>query len=228
MKRFLVIISCVMVSLFMPGASLYGETTVPDAVTSGPDPGPLPSTVQPDKALERMTDILDVKAPESIGFDHRIIYGILAVIGIILLIVLIFFLVDLFLKKRKKGTDPQEHPRPPDLDAYQCLEQLEKDGISDSREFYFRLTAILKTYIGGRFGIDAPEMTTEELFPRINDISMEKKLAADLKDLLKRSDPVKFAGVPEERERMLGDFRFAHSFVKQTSPEDPEQDHAVT
>lgn len=215
---------CTLLGLIIFNGFVFADTTAQPPVTPGNTGGAMTAAPSGSQVPDAMTDILDIKPPEAIGFDHRIMYWILGVIGVLLLIVLIFFLVDHFLKKRKKKEQQKEAPLPPDVLALRDLEQLEKDGFSDARDFYFRLTAILKMYLDGRFSINAPEMTTEELLPRINDIPVEKKLAGELKELLKRSDPVKFAGMSQEKDKLMVDFSFAHSFIKQTPPVDPQGD----
>lgn len=172
--------------------------------------------------LEAMTDIIDIKANEAIGFDYRMVYIILAVIGSLALVALIIYLIDRFIKKRRKKDLPDHIPVPAWDRARQDLEDLEKTGCDDARIFYFTLTAIVKAYLEGRFGIGAPEMTTEELLPEINHIPIDKSQANDVKELLRRSDPVKFAGLDERKEQMVHDIDFVKAFVTRTTPD--EQD----
>ena len=89
----------------------------------------------------------------------------------------------------------------------------------DGKEFHFRLSAILRTYIQGRYGINAPEMTTEEFVPRIADLGIPRELRKCLKSLCRTSDPVKFAGVHAVESEMRKDLMFVRNFVRQTTPE---------
>lgn len=197
--------------------SLHADTSpapvTPNSTIVSPSPG-IPAT----EKQEAMADILDIKANEAIGFDYRIVYIILGVIAALIVLGLLFFFVDRYLKRRKKQEVRTEPVIPPDVSALRELDALERGGFSDPRIFYFTLTAIVKAYFEGRFGIDAPEMTTEELLPKINDLSVDRQLATEVKDLLRRSDPVKFAGMAESKDRMVQDIAFVKSFVTRTTP----------
>ena len=105
--------------------------------------------------------------------------------------------------------------------ALRALQALEKRGLpsnqSGADRWYVELSSILRTYIEGRFGVDAPRLTTEEFFE-------QAKKSAELGDddkrlirkLLERSDRVKFTDfmpTTEEMEQMLVDPR---RFVEET------------
>ena len=60
--------------------------------------------------------------------------------------------------------------------------------------FYSGITDTLKEYIGDRYGFDAPEMTTAELFDALKgDKSITQELFGEMKDLFETADFVKFA-----------------------------------
>lgn len=186
-----------------------GPTAVPPADPSG---------------VEAMTDIIDIRPLEDIGFDTRLIRYALYAVCIILIIVLAFYLMDRLLRKRKQKTGVREMVIPPDQLALQRLAELESQDETGEKEFYFRLTAIVREYIKGRFSLDAPEMTTEELLPVISSLHVDRTLASGLKELLRSTDPVKFAGFSVSCEKMAGDMTFARHFVEATRnvPENPE------
>ena len=166
-----------------------------------------------------MKDIYDIKPIEVFGYDKRILWVALIALAILILIVLVFFLIDYLLKKRKNESEPAVPELPPDLEAYDLLDALENDQSVDVREFYFRLTSIVKGYTGRRFEIDAPEMTIEELLPKINELDLERTLKQDLKNMLTASEPVKFAGSVVVKEQMASDLVFVNNFIRQTSVE---------
>ncbi len=177
---------------------------------------PVPSGQSIGDEADAMTDIYDIKSLEKIGYDKRIIkYGIILLI-VILLIGLLFYLIDYFIRRRKKEKIEEIVIIPADIEAYDLLEELKKNNVLEAREYYFRLTSILRGYMGRRFEIDAPEMTTEELLPQINDLDFEKILKFNLKSLLTSTDPVKFAGVGALKEKMDDDYKTVKDFIKQT------------
>ena len=97
------------------------------------------------------------------------------------------------------------------------LDALAASGNADSKQFYFDLSAILRRYIERRYEIPASEMTTEELLPRVNRLPLKAELAQLLKAFCRGADPIKFAGVCAEQNRMAQDLSFARDFVRQTT-----------
>ena len=101
---------------------------------------------------------------------------------------------------RRRGTAPRRVPAvkiltPAEL-ANAELDELAASGLAatDIKEFYIRLTAIVRRYIERTTGIRAPEQTTEEF---LREISRTKRfgmdVAARLRDFLESADLVKFA-----------------------------------
>ena len=70
----------------------------------------------------------------------------------------------------------------------------------NEKEYYTRLTDILREYMHNRFGFDAREMTTAEIVAEMLKIK-EKEDIKELKEILETADLVKFAKMkPDERE----------------------------
>lgn len=204
-----------------------GPNSAMDSLTPSVSPAhPGTKTVSPadPSGVEAMTDIIDIRPIEDIGYDTRIIRYALYAVCVILIIVLALYLMDRLLRKRKQKTGVREMAIPPDQLALERLAALESQDDPGEKEFYFRLTAIVREYIKGRFSLDAPEMTTEELLPVISSLHVDRALASGLKELLRSTDPVKFAGFSVSRDKMAGDMAFARHFVEATRnvPENPE------
>ena len=89
----------------------------------------------------------------------------------------------------------------------------------DGKTFYFRLSAIVRQYVSGRFGVGAVEMTTEEFLPCIDRLNTEGDLARRLKQLCRAMDPVKFGGAVAMEKQMEEDLLFAREFVRKTTQE---------
>lgn len=176
---------------------------------------------------EVMTDIYDIKSLESIGYDKRIIrYGIIF-LAVLLLVGLLIYLIDYFIRRRKKEDVEEVIVIPADIEAYKLLDDLEKVTGLNAREYYFRLTSILRGYMGRRFEFEAPEMTTEELIPRINELDFGKQLKLNVKKLLTSTDPIKYAGAGAMKEKMDSDFKLVKDFIKQTPVEEAETTDSV-
>ena len=107
--------------------------------------------------------------------------------------------------------------------AMQALDVIGDVRGQDGKTFYFRLSAILRQYVLGRFGVGAPEMTTEEFLPCIDRLPVARDLSRQLKKLCKAMEPVKFAGEKTMEKQMEEDLFFVRGFVRQTTQEaDPE------
>lgn len=87
------------------------------------------------------------------------------------------------------------------------------------QEFYFRLSEIVRTYIELRFGLMAPERTTEEFLAELRSsdaLSADRK--ALLEEFLEACDMVKFALYEPATEEIERAFNAARDFVQQSVP----------
>jgi len=177
----------------------------------------------PDEHQSVMTDIFDIKGPEAFGVDP--VYFRYALYALILILILVFIAAGIiYLKKRKKKIEEITAHIAPDTAAYKLLDELVGLEIPDVKEFYFRLSLILRDYIHGRYHIDAPEMTTEELLPRITEINLGNEIHHQLKTFFYSSDPIKFADLTADSHKMKNDLFFVRNFVKETTPMQPQPD----
>jgi len=113
---------------------------------------------------------------------------------------------------------------PAHVRALSELDQLKAEKIwqqGREKDFYSRLTDILRTYIYEREGINAMEMTSGEILNEIRKISDVDSVYENLKQILSTSDLVKFAKYkpyPNENDLSLVN---AYFFVNQTREPDP-------
>ena len=124
-------------------------------------------------------------------------------------------------RSRIEPPKPVEPPRPEDEVALAQLDQLEREDLLTQGKFkahYFRLSEILKTYLGRRFDFDAPESTSREIVQHLETHPgvLSDRLRQDLERAFQRLDRVKFTDhIPEREEgaELLGTSR---EFVKVT------------
>jgi hypothetical protein len=110
---------------------------------------------------------------------------------------------------------------PPHVKAQRALARLRTAPRATSAQveaFYVDVSDVLRTYLEERFGLRAPERTTEEF---LHDLEVGDQLArehrAELERFLSQCDLVKFAGaVPGEPEH-LATFALAEAFVHTTA-----------
>lgn len=147
-------------------------------------------------------------------------YGIWILLALILLAVCVF----VYMKWLRKGNLPlisKKKPEPPYEVAVKSLEALHDEHLCERgqvKEYYTRLTDILRVYLHRRFGINAMEMTSTEIRAAVRKNQETRPSEAYMAKILEISDFVKFAKVrpmPEDNERA---FRDAMQFVEDTKP----------
>ena len=94
------------------------------------------------------------------------------------------------------------------------LAALDLPGQGEHERFYVALTSIVRQFVEDRYGVEAPEETTEEFLREI----AEKDTFGDrtekmLKEFLVSADLVKFAKALPTREECDGAMRSARGFV---------------
>lgn len=179
-----------------------GPSQTPGSVPGGNDTG--------------ITDINDIKPIVDIGGDWQ---WLLYTLGGIIILMGLLALAWWFWKRRKKAeTILPTAPRiSPDAEAYEALDALAAENGLSPKQFYFRLSAVLRHYMERRYDFPAAEMTTEELLPKVDQLTMDASLARELKVFCRFADPIKFAGAAARKDRLAQDLAFTRDFVRQTT-----------
>jgi len=170
------------------------------------------------------TDIRDIKGPVEIPADRRRAY-ILA--GVIVGTVLAVVLLALLLKRRRRRLEI-EQIEPPWETALRELGALKSwDPLKEGRveEYYVTLSGIVRHYLERRFGLRAPEMTTDEFFELMSRdgtlVPAHKQLVSEF---LEHCDLVKFARYGPSSDEIDGAHGSAVRLVQETVPEQPEEE----
>jgi hypothetical protein len=143
--------------------------------------------------------IFDIKPVEDVPYTFREMLP--WIVGGILLIGFTILFIWLFRKIKRKEpvfTLRKEKPRKPaHIIALDELEKLKKEKLWQTdrlKEFYTRLTDILRIYIEDRFQIKAMEQTSDEILEAMKKVELEgDAVLENLRQILKLSDLVKFA-----------------------------------
>lgn len=131
-----------------------------------------------------------------------------------------------WLRKGKLPLMPVKKPVPPYQLAMQQLQTLHDEHLcekGEEKEFYTRLTDILRTYLDARFGINAMEMTSGEILDLIRKNSEAQSVYDNLRQILQLADFVKFAKMnplPDENDLSMMN---AYLFVNQTKVEEMQE-----
>lgn len=171
----------------------------------------------------QLHDIKEIRKPPFVWTDYLWVLWI--VLGVMLILALIGFIIYMILKKKKKGyifkppVVMPAHER-----ALAELEKLRGNKIWQQgrvKEFYTKLTDILRGYINEREEINAMEMTSGEILNEIRKVAEVDSVYENLKQVLSTADLVKFAKyepLPDENDLSLVNAFF---YVNQTREPDP-------
>jgi hypothetical protein len=111
---------------------------------------------------------------------------------------------------------------PPHEIAYRALEQLIASGLIEEkryREFTAEVADILRRYIEDRFGLRAPERTTEEFLSEAGaGLPVDERRKRILAEFLIHCDLVKFAALEPSGEDVEMTFQTASDFIEATKP----------
>ena len=93
------------------------------------------------------------------------------------------------------------------------------------KQYYTRLTKILREYLDGRYGVSAMEMTTDEILAAIKELSIDARQFAVLTELLQTADFVKFAKHTPDDELNESLFSGVYYFVEDTKQVNPDDEN---
>jgi hypothetical protein len=172
-------------------------------------------------------EVMSVLDPEDAS-DIRDIRGILnparrvkTFLAAILILAAIMALLALWIRKRKReAIEASLRARPPHEIAYERLSELRSMKLPEKgliKEYYIRLSEIVRYYLEGRFFFRAPEMTTEEFLESLRGSPKLKEEHKELlKEFLSHCDMVKFAKYGPTPLEILDSFSSAERLVEQT------------
>ena len=169
---------------------------------------------------------VDIKKPFAAPVTFKEIAPWL--LGIILIGAIIFLIIYAISRRNKNKPLFQRPPKPklpPHVIALQELDKLKTEQLwqhEKVKDYYTRLTDIVRIYIEERFNMAAMEQTTFEILSgfQVKDSKIDKKSFNELKEILELADFVKFAKLsplPDENLNMLNN---AYLFVKETTVEE--------
>ncbi len=144
---------------------------------------------------------------------------ILPYVGVVLLLAIIIFLIWKFVVSKRGKGDGQAHKDPPYLVALRKLEHYRgsKYWAPDKQKAYYSgITDALREYIDARYGIDAMEMTTAEIFRDLKSSGVPADLYEEMKTLFETADFVKFAKASASDEENAAALPVAVRFVTVT------------
>ena len=206
------------------------RVTLEEAAGGQGHPGrftPEPQTVEVrstlgDEAAAQGAQLEDLKAPAEVTVrSWRLVWGLLAALA---LGVGAWLLVRA-LARRRAAVAPPPPPLPLVPRTHQALHALQAEHLPEQgrgREFYFRLSEILRGYLGERFSFEALECTSSELLLALRPRAAHTGLPlAELERFVAGSDLVKYAKSEPPAAECDAALAFAHALVDRTGDVPP-------
>lgn len=145
-------------------------------------------------------------------------WGVASAGGLLLLLLL---LVLLWRRRRRRQVVVERIA--PHVKALAALQALVADDLiakGDVEQFYHRISGILREYIEDRFGLRAPEQTTEEFMAALRQDggAFSTQQRSLLEDFLRHCDMVKFARHRPAAKEIQSTFDACKHFIVETTP----------
>jgi len=164
------------------------------------------------------SDVRGIKPPVSLDKRYFKLYIIIAIVfGVLILAAIVLHYIY---HRKQRETESIPEPLSAHQIAYNDLESLRiMDLISkgQTKEYYYRLSNIVRHYIENRFNLMAPERTTEEF---LAEMTVTGKLSGVHKELvgnfLEHCDMVKFAAYGPDSREIENSFNSAKKLVDET------------
>jgi hypothetical protein len=123
--------------------------------------------------------------------------------------------------RARRGERPGPPPRPAHEVALERLDRLGAYGFlenADNRPFYFAVSEIIRDYLGGRYGFDSLELTTDELIAELRRQAGRELFLSEIQGWLSACDLVKFAKISPSATEARGALESAIRIVTATRP----------
>ncbi|HVZ87254.1 MAG TPA: BatD family protein [Polyangia bacterium] len=123
--------------------------------------------------------------------------------------------------RARRGERAAPPPRPAHEVALEKLDSLGMYGFledADNRPFYFAVSEVIREYLGGRYGFDSLELTTDELMAELERQAGRELVLGEVRGWLSACDLVKFAKISPSAAEARGALESALRIVTTTRP----------
>ena len=169
--------------------------------------------------LDEGGDIRAIRGP--LGLPLSLIYVLPWILLLVLLGALGYWV---WVKRRRSEPSPRrsvEIPRFPHEDAYGALDRLEASDLlerGEIKEYHILASEIIRTYVEGRLGVYALEMTTGEVVEQLRSSNLPEDAVEAFGWFASRCDLVKFARLRPPPVACHEILEAARAFVDRTKP----------
>jgi len=198
----------------------YAELTEGDSVLRYYSDASFLRVLRPDITPPDSTDVIfDIVPPRGapVTFAEILPWLVIAAIAAVVLYLLARFLPR---NPLRRFVRPPKPPEPAHVIALRELQALQAEELwqkGQIKDYYSRLSDIMRRYIDNRYGISSPELTTDETVRMLQKASVTTRDQMTLvKELLSLSDMVKFAKYLPEAASHESTYAEAVMFVEET------------
>lgn len=170
-------------------------------------------------SADNIKAIKDVRSPRFHLWDYVPGHIWWILLGILLISAIYWYYKYVNNTEKEESKAP---PIPPYEKAIQALQALKEEKLwqgGQDKQYYTRLTDILREYLDGRFSINAMEMTSTEILETLRRNSETRIVERYMKEILKVADFVKFAKMRPLVDDNEASMRYAMTFVEETRPQ---------
>lgn len=163
-----------------------------------------------------MDDIRPLKDIAEISGKFPVLLAAVLILAALAITAFIYFR-----KNKKVEEKPSKPPKPPEEAAREALTALKEMKLIEKaliKEYYIRLSDILRAYIESRYGISAMDRTTWELFQEMKSKRIERLHVDKINNFLEDCGMVKFAKYAPDEKEIEGAYKRAEEIIDITTP----------
>ncbi len=169
-------------------------------------------------------ELYDIKEPMEAPFNWWLI---IAVVVAAVLMVVAIVIITKWLKRRKKsaGLSPEQKLSPYEFALLQ-LSEIKRDELWQNgrvKEYYSRLTDVMRLYMERQLNMPAMESTADEVAAMAYELKISKDLKKEVADLLELSVLVKYAKQTPGQKDHEAAFQTVAGFIESTKPREKEE-----
>lgn len=204
-----------------PLPELTFDLVSPTGVTQYRAPGPTIEAVSslPPDAEEKGAALHDIRPPRDVPIrSYRLLWALLGAAALALAAYLAW---RAYQSRKARPRVTAEPPRPLHVRTRAALDQLAAEQLPQQgrvREFYFRLSEIVRGYLGERYQFEALECTTPELLERVDRLGAPELPKDELRRFTVDSDLARYARAEISADICKNSLEFAYALLERTTP----------
>jgi len=169
--------------------------------------------------IDSAKDVKPIKDVVLLPLSKAEVFSYLFISFILLGLVLLLYFIYIKFIRKENLFDKEKPEDPPHVVALQALKVVENENLwqmGKVKEYYDRISDILRAYIEKRFGVKALEQTSGQLLQSMQQLQLPEYVVSDMEEILTKSDLAKFAKEKHEGELHLSIIKMAYKFVQST------------